>query len=361
MTDHHITPESVKLEGLLNDFFDLYPELKNQTSLAVAVSGGPDSMACAYVLYKWCCAHKKTLHAITVDHGLRSEAAQEAEKVAKQVMGWMQDGAQQFNAIIIHEILQWTGYKPETKVMEKARQARYALIADYCKTHNIKTLFVGHHQDDQAETFLIRLAKGSGLDGLAGMEDLRNYDEGLEGGLKIARPFLAVRKQEMVKYCEYHKIDIVQDSSNENVNYLRPRLRGSMQILHQEGLTVDRLSSLTRRLSRAKQALEIISQQAYEKALIKKTKQDALLDFEILKQHPEEISFRVLGQVVQNLRSQDLSAYNVRMEKLENLFEDMWYYSDDFKPRTLGGLVFALKNKNKTLYIKQEQIKRGNV
>ena len=232
--------------------------------------------------------------------------------------------------------------------MQKARQERYALMAEYCLKHNIPTLFIAHHQGDQAETFLMRLAKGSGLDGLAGMTDLRSYDENVQ----IARPFLNQPKQALIDYCTQYKIGFANDPSNENTNYLRPRLRHSMKVLEQEGLTHERLSTLTRRLNRARTALEELAYQAYEKAIISKSDNDILLNFEVLQKQQEEIYFRILSYAIADLNPSQ--QYNVRMDKLENLFEDIWYNFDIFKPRTLGGVVFALKDNNKVLYIKKE-------
>ena len=333
--------DATPFEKSLDCFFDRHQNIKNQTSYAVAVSGGPDSMACAHALYMWCRAHKKHLHVITVDHGLRAEAEREAQQVADWV-------AAQKDEAFIHQILHWEGDKPDTRVMEQARNARYNLMAEHCHDHGIQTVFIAHHQDDQAETLLIRLAKGSGLDGLTGMSELRNHDD----RLTLARPFLSCPKQVLVDYCTRHDVCFVQDPSNENTHYLRPRLRQSVEVLKEEGLTPERLSSLTRRLNRARQALEEISAKVYKDVLMQESKNDLMLNFETLKQHPEEIAFRIVKKAIEKV--QDHNGYGVRMEKLENLFEEIWYNTDNFKPRTLGGLMFAMKDKNKILYMTKE-------
>lgn len=329
------------LKDALTDFLEKHPAIEGQKSLAVAVSGGPDSMALAHLLCGFVGRENKTLHILTIDHGLRAEAKEEAKKVAD----W---AAQQDNKNINHAVLQWEGKKPETGIMEAARAARYELIDTYCKNHKIEAVFVAHHQDDQAETFLIRLAKGSGLDGLAGMNELQSYSN----NLKIARPFLNISKQDLISYCEENSINFINDPSNENKEYLRPRLRKSMVILEEEGLSPKRLSSLSSRLRRARQALEVISEESYQKCLKEKSEKHIVLNFDEIQTHPEEIIFRIIRKAVEDMRQNN--GYGVRMERLESLVTSLTDNPAIFKSRTLGGLIFALKDKNRSLYIKKE-------
>lgn len=333
------------LNKFLEHFFKKHPDIKDQDSYAVAVSGGPDSMALLHAFHLWALDNNKVIHVLTVDHGLREESKEEASQVASWV-------AFQNSKNIKHSILTWQGDKPEVAVLEAARHARYNLMSEYCLEHKIETIFVAHHQDDQAETFLIRLSKGSGLDGLASMGEVYCYDD----SVKIARPFLDVLKQDLMTYCENNSLEFVRDLSNENKNYLRPRLRQSMSILEEEGLSVKRLSTLARRLRRARHALEDISEASYDRCLKSKTDQAAILDFKRLRQETEEIAFRVLQKAVLDMRGG--AEYSVRMDRLENLFESLWNEHENFKPRTLGGLLFALKGENSALYIEREHAEK---
>ncbi len=329
------------LKDALISFLEKHSDVKSQTSFAVAVSGGPDSMALANLFCDFAKLENKKLHILTIDHGLRSEAKIEANQVA--------DWVEKKNLKnITHKTLLWEGKKPEASIMEEARAARYELIDNYCKEHKIQTVFVAHHQDDQAETFLIRLAKGSGLDGLAGMNELQSYSK----NLKIARPFLNISKQTLINYCEEKSIIFMNDPSNKNEKYLRPRLRQSMAILEEEGLSPKRLTSLAIRLRRARHALEIISEKNYQDCLKEKNEERAVLDFNKIKSQPEEIIFRVIQKAVKDMRKDDY--YGVRMERLENLVISLLDNPSLFKPRTLGGLIFALKDKNSSLYIEKE-------
>jgi len=315
------------LSGALEKFFNQNPTVENQSHYAIGVSGGADSMALAHGLI----THypDKQFHLITVDHGLRPEASGEAKKVSEIFLRYE-------NAT--HVILEWTGDKPTSAVLEEARTARYDLMDDYCTTHNIQTIFLGHHQDDQAETFLIRLSKGSGLDGLTAMNDISKRAD-----INLARPFLSVSKEDLVSYCDTHKIDFVDDPTNTNTNYMRPRLRDAMAVLSKEGLTPKRLSITAKRLQRARKAILHYTEDVKKQAIIKQEAEKIILDFTLLLQAPSEISFRILQNLIEGFRN--AYDYNVRMEKLEDLHESLMGDPQSFKPRTLGGCLISLKNK----------------
>lgn len=318
--------------------------LDDLDKMAIAVSGGPDSMALLSVMADHAKAHKISLYVLTVDHGLRAEAKDEAQMVADWVTAQKSD-------FLKHQILNWDSEKPDTAIMEAARHARYSLMAQFCADHNLPVLFVAHHQDDQAETFLFRLAKGSGLDGLGGMLEIRNYND----ALKIARPFLSAPKATLIEHCENQKIPVAQDPSNQNQNYLRPRLRQSMGALADEGLTSERLAITASRLARARRALEEISMNAYQASVIDSSAEYLAFDWSKLKACPEEIAYRVLQTGMESLRPD--SDYNIRMKRFESLFESLWYKDvGGFKPRTLGGFKISFKKQPQlTLMIESEK------
>lgn len=340
---------------IISRFFKRHPALEGLDRIAAAVSGGPDSMALAHMLIVWAKEHKKQVHVLTVDHGLRVAAKTEAQMVADWVSA-------ENNGDFHHQILEWRGDKPETSIMEAARAERYRLMAEYCHAHDIGALFLGHHQDDQAETFLIRLAKGSGLDGLASMSEVRAYDD----DLILARPLLGMPKQELIEYCDGVNVPYVTDPSNEDDTYLRPRVRQSMAALEKEGLSSKRLAVTAKRLARARQGLEQISAKVFDDVLLSgisansdESTEDKLgFDFIRLQEHPEEIGLRVLQKALEIMRP--AADYNVRMERLEELFESLWFSSSEFKPRTLGGCIFSLK-KNKEVQVKNDGYKQNMI
>ncbi len=223
------------------DFSELFARASLGEAVALAVSGGPDSMALAL------CAKRAGLscRAFIVEHGLRPESAEEAVSVKKRL-----------EALGIEaEILPWIHGSVQTKIHVEARKARYALLLDACRRHGLKTLFLAHHRDDQAETILMRLAKGSGVEGLSGMASVTE-----RGGVRIVRPFLKVPKAELVVLCEAEGVAYVVDPSNEKEKYARGRLRRVQEALAQEGLTTERLLDLGERAGEAAEAVSFYAQ-----------------------------------------------------------------------------------------------------
>ena len=307
-------------------------------SVAAGVSGGPDSMAMLFLLSQWARKNGVHIHAITVDHGLRTESAIEAKMVesfAKNLRN------------VTHRIVKWEGNKPATRILEEARAARYALMAGVMHESGAKHLFVAHHRDDQAETFLIRLAKGSGLDGLSGMRVVQET----ENGITLVRPLLNFSKEDLVALCEEQNIPYARDPSNENEKYLRPRLRAAQGILEEEGLSAKRLATTAKRLARARSALEESAGVLFEAALIEKREDGFIFDINKLRASHEELVLRVLLKAMDELRPD--AAYAPRMEKLENLLER--FMSDPaFNGATLGGCIFALEVKNARRWVGKE-------
>lgn len=170
--------------------------------LAVALSGGPDSWALALRI--------RPAFAFIVDHGLRPESAQEAESVRAQAVAFGLDA----------HVLKWTGPKPATGLMEAARTARYALLLEACHRHGCTHLLIGHHQDDQIETVLMRRARGSGWRGLAGMPGAAR-----RAGVTLVRPLLDTPKSALVEYCRAAGVPVVADPTNRNPAFTRSRVR----------------------------------------------------------------------------------------------------------------------------------------
>jgi tRNA(Ile)-lysidine synthase len=309
--------------------------------VAVAVSGGPDSMALCYFLSQWALHSGAQIHAITVDHGLREDAATEA----RQVDEWLADWPNVKHIILTRDAKET---QSRTRVMEEARHDRYAMMAEYCTAHNIERLFVAHHRDDQAETFLFRLAKGSGLDGLSCMNAEHDYSD----TLKIMRPFLVYTKDTIVKSCAEFDIPYITDPSNENEAYARPRLRKAAEILAEEGLTVKRLSVTASRLARAKEALEHYTNELLAASIVCQDSDTITLEYKILATAPPEIRLRVLLRGI-SLFNPDKN-YAPRMERCEDL-EARIFEEKDFHAATLGGVIFRLDLVQKHLLLEKEK------
>ncbi len=309
---------------LLKPEFQFIHECK---ALAVAVSGGPDSMALAHLLSRWSEAHNgPDIHVLSVDHGLRKEAAAEAKGVGETVKSWPKTR---------HKTLIWRADKPDSKIQEMARQARYNLMAGYCTDEALGHLFLAHHQGDQAETFLFRLAKGSGLDGLACMRSIQPRLH-----LALCRPLLEFTKDELIAYCKNERVPFISDPSNENTDYARIRLRQARDVLDAEGLSDKRLFVTAMRMERARNALEHMTQEAFSKAVLITDTNRIVFNFSLLLGEPEEIVLRVILMAMDDLSPHE--HYGPRMEKCEALASALMQ-DEPFKKRTLGGLIFSVK------------------
>jgi tRNA(Ile)-lysidine synthase len=296
--------------------------------IAVGVSGGPDSMALCHFLSTH--PARPQILALSVDHGLRTESGLEAKQVGNWLYQWPQ---------VSHYILAWqTDTPPQSRILEAARAARYRLFSDFCHDHEVGELYLGHHLDDQAETFLFRLAKGSGLDGLGAMHRRQEFNS----CLTLHRPFLSISKKELIKYCKEHAIPYFNDPTNENPNYARPRLRQSMEILAQEGLTPQRLGKTAERLRRARRALEqIVDQQAAH--IIEPSDNGFTYRIHPAKDLPEEIGLRLLQTSIELCKTD--TPYPPRLEKLEDLHHQVMNVRP-FRKQTLAGIIFEMKTKN---------------
>lgn len=316
-------------------------EIMARPSVAVALSGGPDSMALAWLVARAAAESGVMVHMLTVDHGLRPGSAAEAGHVAAAVGNW--PGGR-------HEILRLAmADDARTSVMEKARGKRYEAMAVYCRDHGISSLFLAHHLDDQAETFLFRLAKGSGLDGLAAMRPAQAYG----ADLTLLRPLLTVPKENLVALCVAEGLDFVRDPTNESMDFARNRLRAARDILAAEGLTARRLGVTASRLSRAREALEFYARDVYDRALVAADADKRCLDFALVAAQPEDIRLRVLLLAMGDLRSG--APYPPRMDRVEALaaamFDAMSETTPDeaggFPRRALGGVLISCRRGKK--------------
>jgi tRNA(Ile)-lysidine synthase len=194
----------------LGDALDRLACFESAPFVAVAVSGGPDSLALAILADRWARSRRGEIFALTVDHRLRPESAAEIRRLG----GWLSARK------IRHEVLVWEGEKPSTGIQEAARAARYRLLAQWCREHGCLHLLTAHHRKDQAETHLIRCAAHSGADGLAGMSAVRELD-----CCRILRPLLGIPQARLVAMLAAEGQPFVTDPSNRDPAFARGRLR----------------------------------------------------------------------------------------------------------------------------------------
>jgi tRNA(Ile)-lysidine synthase len=291
--------------------------------LAVAVSGGPDSLALAILLAQWARAYGATVHALTVDHGLRDAAADEA----RQVERWMSPLG------VPHATLRWEegpGYRGRPgSAQAAAREARYGLMTEWCTANGCSHLFLAHHADDQAETFLLRLARGSGVDGLAAMAPLTE-----RAGVRLARPLLAIPKARLVDYLGGIGQPWIEDPSNTDESYGRVRLRAARSVLEQAGLSTDRLLATAEHMQRARAALETLAQKLLAETCVWDGCGVGRIALTPFLAAPEDIALRALARLLMTASGQ---FYRPRFERLHRLYESL--RTGPWRDATLHGCI----------------------
>jgi tRNA(Ile)-lysidine synthase len=284
---------------------------ERQPRLAVAVSGGADSLALTLLTQHWAAAAGGTLTALTVDHRLRPAAAAEAAQVA----AWL--GARG----ITHRILRPEEPPAASSVQAAARAARYRLLEHWCAAEGVLHLLVAHNREDQAETLLLRLARGSGLDGLAGMAAVAEHAQ-----CRLLRPLLEVPRARLEATLRAAGQGWIEDPSNDDPAFARIRLRQAQTVLEEAGLGSERLAATAGRLGRARAALEEGVAAVLARAALIHPAGFVRLDPAVLKAAPEELGLRALAAL---LATTGGAAYPPRLERLERLYRQV--------PDGLGG------------------------
>lgn len=210
--------------------------------LAVAVSGGSDSLALALLAQDWARAQGGRVTALSVDHGLRNGSRAEVQQVGR----WLRKRG------IAQRILTWEGEKPKQGLMAAARQARYRLLEGWCARKGVLHLLLAHQIEDQAETLLMRLARGSGADGLAGMASIVHARQ-----VRLLRPLLGVKRADLKVYLKGLGQAWIDDPSNDNQVFERVRLRAGAPVLADLGLRAEALAASAAKLTAQKRHLDI--------------------------------------------------------------------------------------------------------
>ncbi len=236
-----------------------------------------------------------------------------------------------------------------TRIQERARAARYTLLRAHARLIGADYLLTGHHADDQAETILFRLMRGSGIGGLAGMQSMTEQD----GVVPLTGRCLACRKKQLIDYCDACDRPYFRDPSNENSAFIRTRLRAFLPILDEAGLDAAGLARLGHRAARAERALA--AQADLAQATLERTSTPDIVHISAasLRDLPEEILLRVVGAEIAALGSKP-----PRLERLESLAQDLYAALQLRKVwhRTLGGVKLSLDGEELTL--RREALRR---
>jgi len=306
-------------------------------ALGVAVSGGGDSVALMRLAALWGARRGALVAVATVDHGLRAASAAEAASVVAQAASLGLEAT----------ALRWEGWDRRGNLQAQARAARYRLLADWARARGLGAVALGHTLDDQAETVLLRLMRGSGVDGLAAMAPAATRD-----GVRWLRPLLGLRRADLRGWLAAQGAGWIEDPSNDDARFQRVRARRAMDAL---GLDAAGLAQTAARMGRARAALEAQTAALWAQSARVGACGEVLLAREALRAAPPEIALRLLADA---LRAASGAALRPRLEALEALCAAL-ASPGAMAGRTLHGCVVAARGDGATLAREPAAAARG--
>ncbi len=301
---HNLINRTLKNTKLKNLFLKFSKNLNLNSSFAVGVSGGPDSLALAYLCKVY-----------ALKFGIKQK---------------------------FYIILTWRGAKPKSNIQARAREKRYDLIAKECKKNNIKHIIIGHHLEDKLENFIIRLTRGSGLRGLVSFNKKSSMSD-----IIIERPLLNFKKNELVFIASHVFKDFISDPSNENQDFKRVRIRNFLKNLSLEGFDQNKFNKTIENLSHSNTAInELVEKNILLNSYYSRKRKIIYLNKEFFNQS-NEVKFRSLSKCIKDLGA---NYYFARGNKILRII-DLINANKTFKT-SLGGCI--IKKTNNTVIINKE-------
>jgi tRNA(Ile)-lysidine synthase len=329
-----------KILSHLNDkkIFKTFREFSNsiniEENLAIAVSGGPDSLALAFLAKCHSLRSKVKVKCFIVDHKLRKDSSSEA-KTVKNIL-------KKIN--VDCKILPWKGTKPLKNIQALARDKRYSLLVSECRKNNIKNLLLGHHSNDLSENFLIRIVRGSGLKGLTSFDKKTKFKD---QKLNIVRPLLHTEKKDLIYIAKIVFDFFIKDPTNRNKEFKRTRIRNLLQSLEKEGLDKKKLILTINNLKDADKSIKFyLDRNLKQNTIFLKKKNIYVLSQNFFDQS-HEIIFRSLTVIIQRLGKK---YYPVRGKSINELIKEI--NNKSFTKVTLGGCI--IDKANETILISKE-------
>ncbi|MCE2992593.1 MAG: tRNA lysidine(34) synthetase TilS [Alphaproteobacteria bacterium] len=329
----------------IQQFIDDNLETK-PSKVAVALSGGPDSMFLCIKLHEWAKDQSIDVIAIIVDHKLRPESTTEANTVSDFIHSYG----------IKSQILTWAHGDIKSNIQAKARSARYKLLTDYCKDNGINNLFLGHTLDDQAETIMMRIFRGTGIEGLKGIAA-----KSQKHGVTVLRPLLHTRKHQILDALAKNHISFVTDPSNNNEKFDRIKIRKILAMIYElyhESQAEDifhRFNLLASNCSRSlSYILKRVDSVIVRHVSYNKKYNFALINTKVLKMH-SEVKLRLFQQILTKVSK---TKAPIRLKSLLNLIENispnkiMTLAGCEIHLRKEGIIVFQETPKSKSIFIK---------
>jgi len=308
---------------------NIYPKVKsvltkykNNNSFVVGVSGGPDSLALSALAKVIAEENKYKFFFAMVDHGIRRNSGKEALQVKRLL----------HKHGINLEILK-NKKKITNNIQRKARDVRYQLLESFCKKKKAKSLLVAHHQDDQIETFLIRLSRGSGVEGLSSMQEMTV----LKSGISLIRPLLEFKKTQLNSIAKKSFGKIFKDPSNKNKKFLRTNIRTLKRNLISKGIDLEKIIRSIKNIASTKEAMDFYVAKSMKK-FVKFEKKSTILNLKQFSKEPQEIKFRIINDIV---KKRSNSYYPPKSKKVLNLISG--FENRNLRKCTLGGCIFERK------------------
>ena len=325
-----------KILNIYSNFkFQLKSSIKKNKFL-VAISGGPDSLALSALSKFYSEEKKNKVYYVLIDHGIRAHSSKEALSVKN---------------LLKKKGIDLTILKNKKKISKNiqsyARIIRYKLLLNYCTKNKIKFIMTGHHRDDQIETFLIRLSRGSGIQGLSSMNKMTKLNQ----DTKLFRPLLDTNKEDLIFLSKKYYGKIFKDPSNTNQKYLRTNIRNLIKQFEKNGIKRDRIISSINNLAATRDTLNTYIQ-GIEKKCLKKKKDTILLDLKTFLLENDDIQLKIFSNSLKHISK---SYYPPRAKKVLNLISRIKIEKE--MKATLGGCIINKRQNN--LVISKEELKKS--
>tara|TARA_B110000438_G_scaffold294219_1_gene335294 strand:- start:495 stop:1778 length:1284 start_codon:yes stop_codon:yes gene_type:complete len=301
---------------------DIFSFLSNKKRIALAVSGGRDSCALMLLISKWLSIKKINIevHVLTVNHKLRKDSDSECQQVSEIA------NAYGFN----HQILVWEHKEIKASIQEKAREARYKLMLEYIEENMIDALLTGHTLDDQVETFIMRLSKGSGLDGLRSIQEVRDID-----GVLLYRPLLSITRNMTTEILKSSNREWIDDPYNQDQKFERIKIRKNIHHLENLNISSENISKSINRLARSQQAIQHTVNYLFHELV-----EINYLGYITIKKHkfdqcPEDLAIRIIERCLRIVNGEK----RVSLSSLEKVYIDLIRTK---KSKTINGCVIKV-------------------
>ena len=306
--------------------------LKVKEDLAVAVSGGPDSLALAYLAQCYSLKNKLKIKFFMIDHKIRKESSLEAKKVRAilKLMG------------IECKVLPWNGKKPKKNISATARNKRYSLLVKECNKNNIKNLLLGHHLDDLFENFFIRILRGSGLNGLVSLDRKTQNRK-----INLIRPLLSFDKKDLIYISNYIFGSYVKDLSNEDDKFKRVKIRNLLKQLESEGLDRNKFLLTIKNLKFSNETIKFYTRKNLEENISFLEKKKLVVLKENFFNNSKEVIFRSFTEIIKLVGKQ---YYPSRGRKVDKVIQSIQFETS--LKLTLGGCI--IRKVNQTIIVSKE-------